>query len=215
MALVRLKRGGEGTPDQAAVERIWALALARAGQEELGAALRLASLRQDRCALTEIVETLPEPALILLLDDSAGEGLAAAIIDGALMAGMVEAMTTGTVGPGDGAGRRPTRTDAALLAPVMDRALAVFEAAAAEAGLAAFARGFRFASVAEGARALALLLEDGLYRLLAAEVDLAGAARRGRLWLALPEQRPAVMPQRQPAFPERPSGPGRRGAGPA
>lgn len=196
MSVVRLKRGGaEGAPDQAVVERVLALALARAGQDELGAALRLGKLHQNRRALAEIVDTLPEPALILVLDDKAGEGLAAAVIDAALMAGMVEAMTTGTVTPGEGAARRPTRTDAALLAPVIDCALSALEAAATEAGLAALARGFRFASVAEGGRALSLLLEDGFYRLLAAEVDLAAGGRQGQLWLALPEQRPAVIPQ--------------------
>ena len=195
MSVVRLKRGAEGAPDQAAVERVLALSLARAGQEELGSPMRLAVLRQQRRLLAEIVETLPEPALILVLDDKAGEGLAAAVIDGALMAGMVETMTTGAVTSGEGGARRPTRTDAALLAPVIDRALAVLEGAAGEAGLSALSRGFRFASVAEGGRALSLLLEDGVYRLLAAEVDLAGGARQGHLWLALPEQRPAVLPQ--------------------
>lgn len=195
MSVVRLIRGAEGAPDQAAVERVIAQSLARAGQDELGCPLRLADLRQQRRGLAEIVETLPEPALILILDDKAGEGMAAAVIDGALMAGMVEAMATGTVTPGDGAARRPTRTDAALLAPVMDHALSVLEAAATEAGLAALSRGFRFASVADGGRALSLLLEDGFYRLLIAEVDLAAGARKGQVWLALPEQRPSAIPQ--------------------
>lgn len=195
MSVVRLKRGAEGPPDQAGVERVIALSLARAGQNELGCALRLCALHQQRRVLAEIVETVPEPALIFVLDDKAGEGLAAAVIDGALMAGMVEALTTGTVTPGEAAVRRPTRTDAALLAPVIDHALSALEAAAGEAGLAVLSRGFRFASVAEGGRALSLLLEDGFYRLLRAEVDLAAGARQGQLWLALPELRPAVLPQ--------------------
>lgn len=196
MSVVRLKRGGaEGAPDQAAVERVVALSVARAGQDELGTPMRLSRLRQDRRVLAEVVETLPEPALILVLDDKAGEGLATAVIDAALMAGMVEALTTGTVTPGEGPARRATRTDAALLAPVIDRMMSALEVAAGEVGLVALARGFRFASVAEGGRALSLLLEDGVYRLLAAEVDLAAGARQGQLWLALPEARPAVMPQ--------------------
>lgn len=195
MSLVRLKRGAEGPPDQAAIERIVAVSLARAGQDELGAPLRLAGLRQHRRVLAEIVETLPEPALIFVLDDKAGEGLAAAVIDAALMAGMVEALTTGTVTAGEAMARRATRTDAALLAPVIDHALSALEAAATEAGLAPLARGFRFASVADGGRALSLLLEEGVYRLLEATVDLAAGARQGQIWLALPEQRPSAIPQ--------------------
>ena len=196
MSVVRLKRGGaEGAPDQAAVERVVALSLARAGQDELGMPMRMSRLRQERRVLAEVVETLPEPALILVLDDKAGEGLATAVIDAGLMAGMVEALTTGTVTAGEGAARRATRTDAALLAPVIDCMMSALEAAAGEAGLVALARGFRFASVAEGGRALSLLLEDGVYRLLAVDVDLAMGARQGQLWLALPEARPSVMPQ--------------------
>lgn len=191
MALVRVKRAEALLAvDVETVERIWSLALARAVQEEMSVALRLTGFRLERCSLGELVERLPEVALICALDEGAGEATGVAVLDAVLMAGMVEAMTTGVVTPADrGAGRRPTRTDAALLAPVLDRALAALEAGAGEAGLADLARGFRFAATVDGARGLSLLLEDVPYRLLAAEADIGAGARQGMVLLAIPEGR--------------------------
>lgn len=189
MSLIQLKRStaamaGDST---AVVERVWALALARAAQEELGIALSLGDCRLQRRTLGELGELLPEPALIAALDEGAGEATGVLVVDAGLMAGMVEALTTGMVTALDRAGRRPTRTDAALLAPVLDRALAGFEAAAAEADLTEWARGFRFAATVDGGRALSLMLEDVEFRVLLGEVDLAGGARKGRLILAVPD----------------------------
>lgn len=191
MALVRVKRAEALLAvDVETVERIWSLALARAVQEEMSVALRLTGFRLERCSLGELVERLPEVALICALDEGAGEATGVAVLDAVLMAGMVEAMTTGVVTPADrGAGRRPTRTDAALLAPVLDRALVALEAGAGEAGLADLARGFRFAATVDGARGLSLLLEDVPYRLLAAEADIGAGARQGTVLLAIPEGR--------------------------
>ena len=191
MALVRVKRaGGPAAEDSEALARLWSLALARAVQDEMGVPLRLSGFRVERRSLAEIVEMLPEPALICALDEGAGEATGVAVLDAGLMAGMVEAMTTGAVTAVDGgAARRPTRTDAALLAPVLDRALTGLEAGASEAGLPEWARGFRFAATVDGGRGLSLMLEDVPYRLLVADVDLALGARAGPLLLGIPEGR--------------------------
>ncbi|NBE08769.1 FliM/FliN family flagellar motor switch protein [Paragemmobacter ruber] len=191
MALVRMKRADALLAmDSEAAERIWSLALARAVQDEMGVPLRITGFRLERRSLGELAEMLPEMALICALDEGAGEATGVAVLDAALMAGMVEAMTTGVITPADrGGARRPTRTDAALLAPVLDRALTALEAGANEAGLSDLARGFRFAATVDGARGLSLLLEDVPYRLLAAEVDIAAGARQGAVLLAFPEGR--------------------------
>lgn len=209
MAVLRAKRGEDagasargGLGDLAA--RAWTLAVARAGQDELGVPLDLREVSVERRTLAELAELLPEQALIAVLDEGSGEATGVAVLDGALMAGMVEAVTTGTVTPGEGGARRPTRTDAALLAPLLDRALAGFDAALAEAeGDAARPRGYRFAATADGARALALLLEEGPYRLLRAEGVLAGGARRGAMLLGLPDRRAVAQradPRRDDGF---------------
>jgi len=209
MVLVRMKRAGTpAAEDSEALQRLWSLALARAAQEEMGVPLRLSGFRVERRSLAELVEMLPEPALICALDEGAGEATGLAVLDAGLMAGMVEAMTTGAVtaverGADRAGARRPTRTDAALLTPVLDRALTTLEAGAGEAGLTEWARGFRFAATVDGGRGVMLLLEDVPYRLMVAEVDLALGARAGPLLLAMPEGRvvggaalPAPMDER-------------------
>ena len=182
MAVLRMKgvpANAADAADQVAVEKAFSLALARAARDEMALTLSLRDVRMGRRTLAELVEMLPEPALLAALDEGSGEATGCMLLDGAVMAGMVEALTTGAVTPG--AARRPTRTDAALLAPVLDRALAGFELAASEAGVADWMRGFRFAATVDGARGLSLLLEDTLYRVLEGEVDLALGARRGRI----------------------------------
>lgn len=207
MARVRAKRlaeaagAGGGLADIAA--RAWTLAVARAGQDELGLALDLREVAVERRSLAELAELLPDPALIAVLDEGAGRATGFAVLDAALTAGMVEALTTGRVAPGnDGLARRPTRTDAAMLSPVLDRALAGFEAGLeGVAGAGAVLRGYRFAALAEGPRALLLLLEDGPYRVLRARGVLAEGARDGVMMLGLPD-RPGAEPERSPAPPD-------------
>jgi flagellar motor switch protein FliM len=192
MALLRMTevRAETAAVDVAAVEKAWTLALARAARDEMAVPLHLREFRAGRRTLAEVVEMVPDLALIAALDEGSGEATGCIALDGAVMAGMVEALTTGAVTAG--AARRPTRTDAALLAPVLDRALAGFEVAAGEAGLHDWARGFRFAATVDGGRGLSLLLEDTLYRVLEGEVDLGHGARRGRMLLAVPDGRAAV-----------------------
>lgn len=193
MARVRVKRvtdqaeGRGGLADLAA--RAWTLAVARAGQDELGLPLDLREVVVERQTLAELVELLPDPALIAVLDEGSGQATGVAVLDAALTAGMVEALTTGSVSSSDAAPRRPTRTDAAMLAPVLDRALAGFESALSVAeGGGDLPAGFRFAALAENGRALALLLEEGPYRLLRARGVLSGGAREGAMILGLPEK---------------------------
>lgn len=197
MARLRTRRLAEDTaregPDDAAA-RAWTLAVARAGRDELGLSLELRDVAVERRSLAEVVELLPEPALIAVLDESAGRATGLLVLDGVLTAGLVEALTTRAVtAMGEAAPRRPTRTDAAMLAPIIDRALAGYEAAlaVAEAG-AEVPRGYRFAALADGARALLLLMEEGPYRLLRAEGVLGGGLREGRLILGLPDRGEAV-----------------------
>lgn len=194
MSGVRAKRLAEaagksgGLQDVAA--RAWTLAVARAGQDELGLPLDLREVVVERRALAELAELLPDPGLICVLDEGAGQAPGFAVLDAALTAGVVEALTTGRVAAApEAVARRPTRTDAAMLAPLLDRALQGFETVLAGMEEApGMPRGYRFATLAEGARGLMLLLEEGPYRLLRARAVLGGGARDGVLMLGLPER---------------------------
>lgn len=205
MALVRARRQAQrgaaagGLADLAA--RAWTLAIARAAQEEMGLTLDLRDVTVERRDLAELAELLPDPALIAVLDEGRGEATGFAVVDAALTCAMVEAMTTGRLLPGAGGARRPTRTDAAMLAPVLDRALAGFETALDGVAGVDTARGYRFAAQADGARALTLLLEEGPFRLLRARGVLDGGAREGALLLGLPDRAVAPPPSLAPPAP--------------
>lgn len=192
MNLLQLKQGGPRKG--AGLERVWALALARAARDEAGLALALLEPRVSVLSLAEVLELPPEQALIAVLDEGGGPGLGLMLLSPEVVAGMVEQMTTGQVQAGSVAPRRPTRTDAALLAPLIDAALVALEAGLAgeAADEGAWAEGYRFASTVPDARALGLLLEDVSYRVLQGRVDLANGAKGGEVVLALPDQRRAV-----------------------
>ena len=191
MALVRARRRSEaggatgGLADLAA--RAWTLAVARAARDELGLPVDLRDVAVERRVLAEVAELLPAPALIAVLDEGKGRATGFAVLDAALTAGMVEALTTGRVSAA-GEARRPTRTDAAMLAPVLDRALAGFETALDGVAGHETMRGYRFAALAEGARSLLLMLDEGPYRLLRARGVLGGGVRDGTLMLGLPDR---------------------------
>lgn len=82
------------------------------------------------------------------------------------------------------------------------------EIALAEEADLAWAGGFHYASFLADARPLGLLLEEETYRVLVAEISLAGGAKTGEVMLALPAEgrgrrpaKPAVDPGRaEPAF---------------
>ncbi len=116
---------------------------------------------------------------------------------------MIEMQTMGRVGSSAPPVRKPTRTDATMVAGVIDRALEDLEAGLEYDADLTWAGGFRYASFLDDPRPLGLLLEEDSYRVLDAEVRLAGGAKCGQVLLALPAEgrgrAPRPMPQATPA----------------
>lgn len=194
MGQVPVGSGSDGSGSGGAgADRAWRLALARAARDHIGLALEVTGLRDTRVSLAELIEMPAERSLLAVLDASA-EGLGLVAVEPALLAGMVAMLTTGRIGGDAGAARRPTRTDAAMVAPMIDAALAGLHEALAGQDEAPWAEGWRYASYLEEARPLALLLEDTGYRVLRAEVGLmrgavsgaSSGAVSGAILLALP-----------------------------
>ena len=176
-----MAEGGPGA------DRGWRLALARAARDQLKAPLEVTMLSQARVGLAEVLEVPPERALVAVLEGP-GEGLGMLALSPEVFQAMVEVLTIGRVAPVAGAPRKPTRTDAAMLAPMIDAALIDLEAGLAEEADLIWAGGWRYASFLEDPRPLGLMLEDFAYRLVTVEVDLALGARQGRVVLALPAE---------------------------
>lgn len=180
----------EGGPG---ADRGWRLALARAARDALKLPLEVQSLSLARVGLAEVLEAPPERALLAVLEGP-GEGLGVLVIAPAVMQAMIEMLTLGRVTGLAPPARKPTRTDAAMLAPLVDAALMDLETTLAQEADFTWAGGWRYASFLDDVRPLGLMLEDEGYRLLRAEVALAGGAGRGSILLALPAEGRAALP---------------------
>ena len=178
------KAGADGGPG---ADRAWRLAFARAVRDMLDAPVDFTSLSMARYSLVEVLELLPDRALIFMLEGPE-EGLGLMILSPEIFSAMVEVLTMGRCGTQPPDPRRPTRTDSAMLAPLADLALANLEEALAEEGDLVWTSGFRFASFIEEARPLGLLLEEMPYRVVQATASLAAGARSGEILLILPAE---------------------------
>ncbi|TAG12122.1 MAG: flagellar motor switch protein FliM, partial [Rhodobacterales bacterium] len=166
-------------------DRGWRLALARATRDAMGLDLEVRRLQVLRASLAEILDIAPERALVSLLDGPEG-GLGVLMFAPSVTAAMIEMQTLGRLAVQPAPPRKPTRIDAAMVAGVVDRALAGLDDTLAEEADRIWAGGFRYASFLEDLRPLALLLEEETYRVLLADVSLGDGAREGQVILVLP-----------------------------
>ncbi|TXI04523.1 MAG: flagellar motor switch protein FliM [Pseudorhodobacter sp.] len=199
LAAARADEGNEGGPG---ADRGWRVALARAARDQLKLALEVRSLSLGRAGLAEVLELPPERALIAVLEGPR-EGVGVLVLSPEVLQAMVEVLTIGKVSPGGPAPRRPTRTDAAMVAPTIDAALIDMEQALAQEADVVWAGGWRYASFLDDPRPLGLMLEDFGYRVLKAEVDLNHGVRQGGIYLILPAEGRGQLPSR--AAPSRPA----------
>ena len=183
LAASRVDRA-EGGPG---ADRAWRVSLARAVQDHLKLSLDVRSLSIERRSLAELAELIPERALIAILEGPS-EGLGAIIVSQPVLTGFIEAQTIGRLRSQEVVPRKPTRTDAAMVATVVDAALTGLETQLAEEADLVWAGGFRYASFLDDPRPLVLLLEDAPLKLLRAEVSLGGGVRQGSILLAVPAE---------------------------
>jgi len=182
-------------------ERGWPMALARAARDALDLPVEVTGMVASRQSLTELLELPPERALIAVLEGP-GEGLGLLVLSPPVLAAMIEIQTMGRVAAGPAPPRKPTRTDAAMVAGFIDRALADIEAVLALDPDLVWAGGFRYASFLDDPRPLGLLLEDTTYRVFQADVALAKGAKAGAVLLALPATGRGVRPAMAKAAPD-------------
>lgn len=190
IAAQRVERA-EGGPG---ADRGWRVALARAVQDQLKLSLDVRGLSIERRSLAELAELVPERALIAILEGPS-DGLGAIILSQPILTGLIEAQTIGRLRSAEVVPRKPTRTDAAMVAGVIDAALEGLEEQLADEADLVWAGGFRYASFLDDPRPLVLLLEDAPFKLMKAEVSLAGGMRVGPVLLAVPAEGRGRRPQ--------------------
>lgn len=161
------------------------LALARAADALFGLGLTVATVEQRRVPLADVGRSLGDAGLLVLLEGGGG-ARGALCLDAQFLAGLIEVQTTGAVRPGVARPRVATRTDAAMVAPLIDAILAEFDSQLAEDPQTHPPRHFGYGDLVEDLRGLALLLVAPDFDLLRLTVDLGPGSKTGRLDLLLP-----------------------------
>jgi flagellar motor switch protein FliM len=167
------------------VERAWDMALRRAAQDMLSLRVDVTGCRLRRLSVAELLE-LPGARSLIGILDGPGEKMGVIVLSPEVMSGLVEVQTLGQVSANPPLARKPTRTDAAMVAGFFDAALAEMEMGLLGTHELGTVAGFRYASFLDDPRPLGLMLDDALLLVVEADMALAGGVKAGRILLALP-----------------------------
>lgn len=161
------------------------LAVSKAADKMLGLALVVTSVTEEFAGLEPLLAAMDPDALLAVLEGPDG-ALGLAMIEAQALAALVEVQTLGRVTPAPAPPRRPTRTDAAMIEPVIDRMVVDFGLSLSEDPAAIWACGFKYGVYVDQLRTLGLILDDVAHRVFRLSVDLGGGAKQGEILLAFP-----------------------------
>ncbi|WP_298853469.1 FliM/FliN family flagellar motor switch protein [uncultured Ruegeria sp.] len=168
------------------VLRALRLGFARAAGDRLNLSLAVIGAKQSSRSQDDLIEPIGQDCLLLVFDGP--EGRAAACLDLNVVSAIVQSQTIGDVMPGDPEPRAFTDTDAAMVAPLIEAALArsagLIDAAAEQICMA----GYEFSARAEDLRNLSLAMSEEAYRVFDLTVDLANGVRQGQISVFLPDR---------------------------
>ncbi|MGB5871857.1 MAG: FliM/FliN family flagellar motor switch protein, partial [Albidovulum sp.] len=173
-----------------------ATALARVAQKAMTLPLRTIGHRVISQTSAEIVETLPDHALLAMVEGPK-EGLGLAVLDPGALSVLIEMMTLGRLGPQAPAQpRRPTRTDAAMVAGFLDAVLTELDGLLEYEQAITWAGGFRYASHMADPRPLKIILDEPSYRVLHLTLGFGAddSDRQGDVVLILPARGRGAKP---------------------
>lgn len=148
------------------------------------------SIEIQQVGLAELID-FAETGMFLALLEGRQERMGLAMLCPSLLSALIEAQATGRVEVASPPRRKPTRTDAALVAPMIDAFLRLLEARCAELPQSERVSGYVYGSFLDDPRPLGLMLEDGLFLMLYLRVSLGTGARQGSWRLFLPMADPA------------------------
>lgn len=149
----------------------------------------VAHVSRRTVSLAELVD-LTEPGMFLALLEGPGDGMGMVWLCPVTVAALVEVQTTGQVLPCTGnpsPPRLPTRTDAALLAPMVDSFLNQMTTRCAELPESAVVGGYFYGSFLDDRRPIGVVLDDLDYELVTLRVALAQGRVTGTWTLVLPQ----------------------------
>lgn len=174
------------------VEDALRLALSRAGQDAVRVALAGGTIRSDAASVAGLGTLLPQGGLWVLLQGAQRlRGIVG--IDASLLAGLIEALTTGRISGAATAPRVATQTDAVLLRRFLTVLVDTLARRLDGQPAADWAAGYQPRDRVADAARLPHLLPDMPYRVLSCDVDMAEGAGSGLVVLALPEPTPVAQ----------------------
>lgn len=169
------------------------LSLARTADTLFDLALTVVTVEQLRVPLSDLASALGEDGLLLLLEGDTGPRGALAL-DPQFLSALIEVQTTGAVRRGAAQPRPPTRTDAAMVAPLINTLLTGYDEQMADGVEGYQPRKFEYGDMVEDTRSLSLAMTASAYDLFHITADLGPGSKTGRLSLLLPVQPPAAKP---------------------
>lgn len=188
-ALQRKAGTGRAQPEGSGMTpaKAFRLAVSKAAQVELGLAIRVTSIKEERLTHGQLLEALDADALLLMLEGPLG-GVGVAVADIDVISALIEVQTLGQVVAAPAIKRPPTRTDSAMCEAVLDQILQRFEGYLAEGSAEDWASGFRCDKPIGNIRLLGLAMADVPYRMFHLQFDMADGAKQGVLQIVLPAE---------------------------
>ncbi len=154
----------------------------QAAEQELGLQLTPKADEIVRQDLTRFLDSAENEGLILVLDGSDGQR-GALILNTELVGAVIETMTIGRLSGATPIERQMTRTDAAIVAPLVDAVLSRLEGASQPEDAW---NGFRFGATAPDLHSLGNVLDDVNYSVISLEFQVADIPYPLRFQLAFP-----------------------------
>lgn len=173
------------------------LTVAKVADDRFDMAMSMIGFTQETCSGETITDELNEAALLVLLDGP-DRRMGAAVVESALVGGLIQQQTMGSVQPaieGDEA-RVMTPTDAAICAPFIDDLLRRAAELPEDPQDRLLLSGFRFGARTEDLRLMSLALEAAEYEVIKMTFDIAGGRRQGEMTFILPnpeDEQPMIL----------------------
>ncbi len=167
------------------VQKALRVSIAKVADETLELPMAALSISDSSVANDELADSLEEGAILVLFDGPYG---APALItaDAQFCGGIVQQMTMGKVLPDKGDTRALTRTDAAIIAPLIEDLMHRVAAITEDPEDAKTFQGYRFGAMAEDQRIALMALEAPNYQVHALTLDISKGVRQGKLSIYLP-----------------------------
>jgi len=169
------------------------LATEKTADASFSLVLTVQSIGRDQVNHAGLLKLIPDGVLLLLLDGPDG-ALGVMTLDAAMLAALIEMQTVGQVSAKPPQVRPLTRTDAAMVAPLVDGILHRMSQYLVGHPDGYWACGFRYGAMIDDRRSLGMALAAPDFHVFQLPLDIADGTRSGAVILALPQRAAPVVP---------------------